>query len=101
MQRAIHLRRHCLEFGWGEFRPLDTGEDAVPAHRCDWEGGTVIAVHNFADLPCTVTVDSGDLPKPIFEVFTSVDDEAEAIDLGRIELEPFGYGWCRCGGIRL
>ena len=40
---------------------LDVGGDnAVFAHRCDWEGGAVVAIHNLSAAPRHVTVDLGD-----------------------------------------
>jgi maltose alpha-D-glucosyltransferase/alpha-amylase len=103
VQRAVHLRRQCAEFGWGEFHPLDTGADVVLAHRCDWDGGTVLAVHDISDTPCTVAIERGDdLPGPVFEIFTSGDDTTDEMNLQALQLEPYGYRWYRCcgGGIR-
>jgi maltose alpha-D-glucosyltransferase/alpha-amylase len=102
VQRVVQVRRQSPEFGWGTFKALDTGDDAVLAHRCDWEGGTVLAVHNLSNTEhCVEIAGRDDLPNPIFEIFTSRDDEAEELDLGNIQLEPYGYRWYRCGGIRL
>src|SRR4029453_12169516 len=47
MERAIRARKELPEFGWGEYRVLDTDQPAVLAHRCDWHGGSVVALHNF------------------------------------------------------
>ncbi len=101
-QRVVQVRRQSPEFGWGDFVALDTGDDAVLAHRCDWDGGTVVAVHNLSGTERHIEIAGRDtLPDPVFEIFTSQDDEAETPDLGNIELERYGYRWYRCGGIRL
>ncbi len=47
----IESYRRCPELAWGRYEVLDAGDSAVLAHRCDTEGGTVLAVHNFAAVP--------------------------------------------------
>ena len=34
--------------GWGTWQVLPNDQPAVLAHRCDWDGSTVVAVHNFS-----------------------------------------------------
>ena len=46
MERLIRRRRECPELGWGEWSLLPQDEPAVLAHRADWEGSTIVAVHN-------------------------------------------------------
>lgn len=53
MERLIRRRRDCPEFGWGRWQLIETAEPSVMAHRCDWEGRTVIAVHNLSPEPCS------------------------------------------------
>jgi trehalose synthase len=91
MERLIRRRRECPELGWGAWTLLDTGRREVLAHRADWEGSTVLAVHSFADAP--------------LEARLAVDEEA--VDLfadERLEpsggelvvpLEPYGHRWFR------
>jgi trehalose synthase len=59
MERTIRRRRETPELGWGTATLLDSGDDAVLAHRCDWEGSAVVAVHNLSDTPREVRVDLG------------------------------------------
>ncbi|HEY9295668.1 MAG TPA: alpha-amylase family protein, partial [Phormidium sp.] len=56
MERAIRTRKQCPEFGCGECAILETDEPAVFAHCCEWQGKTVIALHNLADKPCRVSL---------------------------------------------
>jgi trehalose synthase len=60
MERVIRRRRETPAFGWGTATLLDASDDAVLAHRCDWEGDVVVAVHNLDPAPREVTVDLGD-----------------------------------------
>ena len=57
MERLIRRRRETPELAWGDWRLLTSNVSAVFAHRCDWDGGTVIAVHNLAAEPCHVRID--------------------------------------------
>jgi len=106
--RMIHLRREAPEIGFGRWRLLDTDQPGVLAHRCDWEGGTFVALHNFTGNAVQVKLDLG-------------DDDVEGVGAGRVEelfadqaeehletvppeppgarppfaLQPFGYQWLR------
>ena len=98
MERLIRRRRETPELAWGDWRVLTTDVAAVFAHRCDWDGGTVVAVHNLAAEPCEVRVD-----------LDAVDDGARLDDLlderpafetldGKtveLTLEGYGYRWFR------
>jgi trehalose synthase len=98
MERLIRRRRETPELAWGNWRVLTSDTTGVFAHRCDWDGGTVVAVHNLAAEPCQVRVD-----------LDAVDDGARLDDLldGRpafetlngksveLTLEGYGYRWFR------
>src|SRR5690606_37438474 len=57
MERVIRRRRETPEFGWGTPTVLETGHRSILAHRCDWRGVTVMAVHNFGSEKRTVRID--------------------------------------------
>src|SRR4051794_5490713 len=97
-ERLIRRRRECPEIGFGTMTVLDVGVDSVFAHRCDWEGATVVAVHQLAGEPVSVT-----LP---------VDDGLELVALfgqgehplpATLDLDPFDARWYRVRreGVRL
>ena len=46
--RLVTQRRDTPELGWGTSRLLENEPPALFAHRCDWQGSTVFAVHNLA-----------------------------------------------------
>jgi maltose alpha-D-glucosyltransferase/alpha-amylase len=90
MERLIRMRKECPEFGWGEFELLRS-EGPVLAHRCDWNGNTVVAVHNLSDRPASVVLPrSADWAKLVDLFGTEDSAPGEEIELG-----PYGYRWMR------
>ncbi len=55
-ERLIRRRRETPELGLGKWSVIKTEEPAVLAHRCDWDGSTVVAVHNFGAEPCRLSL---------------------------------------------
>ena len=73
---------------------LDAGNPAVFAHRADWDGSSVLAVHSFADERVEVR-----LP-----VDGDVEEAVDQLDSGHVvpesgtltvPLDPYGYRWFR------
>lgn len=94
VERLIRQRKECPELGWGEWRVLDVDQMCVFAHRCDWEGSTVLALHNLSSEPCTATLDAEDL-KGLVDVFSDGDYDAPDEASLEIVLEGYGYRWFR------
>ena len=59
MGRLIRRRRETPEFGWGTVTLLETGAPSLFAHRCDWQDGTVVAVHNLGRKNAKATLELG------------------------------------------
>jgi trehalose synthase len=101
MERVIRRRRETPELGWGRASLLDAGDEAVLAHRCDWETSAVIAVHNLSPAPRQVSLDVGD-PDDRKEIVDLLDGDrtVRAIDGSTVELTLAGYGhvWLRIEG---
>jgi trehalose synthase len=93
MERLIRRRRECPELGLGECTLIETADPAVMAHRADWEAGTVVAVHSFADQPRSVSVAVGDVEAAV-DLF-GPDELAPRDGDIEVELEPYGYRWFR------
>jgi maltose alpha-D-glucosyltransferase / alpha-amylase len=96
MSRAIDRRKECPEFGFGECETIDTGHPTVFAHRCEWEGGVVMAVHNLAGRGCTVTLDLGeDREVELIDILGDRKHEAVDEEAHKVKLGPYGYRWFR------
>ncbi|SFK01257.1 maltose alpha-D-glucosyltransferase/ alpha-amylase [Streptosporangium canum] len=93
----VERYRESPELAWGRYEVLDAGDEVVLAHRADAEGGTVIAVHNFADREAEVELVLRDLGR--CEVLTDllVDGTLDLPSDGRVTfaLEPYGTRWLR------
>jgi trehalose synthase len=100
MERVIRRRRETPELAWGAWQVLETDVEGVFAHRCDWEGRSVVAVHNLGADPCIVRVELGEVPEA-----SKLDDlldergTLDEIDGAVLELKLGGYGyrWFRIG----
>jgi glycosidase len=101
-ERLMRLRKQCPEIGFGRGQVLDAGDPAVFASRCDWRGGTVVAVHNLGAQACRAEVDLGDGPEPgagDAEVSPLLGEGECRRDGDRLSVELPGYGsrWMRLG----
>jgi maltose alpha-D-glucosyltransferase / alpha-amylase len=93
MQRLVRVRRLCPEIGWGDCRVVETEEPSVLGLRYDWRGGSVLALHNLADKPASVTLDE-DKATPLL----CSEEEPKSGRVGSVELGGYGFCWFRCGG---
>jgi trehalose synthase len=93
MERLIRRRRECPELGWGRWTLLDPGDAAVFAHSVEWEGSTVVAVHNLADRGAHVRLEPGG-DGTLVDLF---EDEEHRLEHGaaRLELGPYDARWFR------
>jgi glycosidase len=95
-ERLIRRRRETPEIGVGQWRIVENDVPAVLAHRCDWEGSTVVAAHNFASAPCRVRLDLDGLDDAVAVHDLLGGDRHElnepALDL---ELRGYDYRWLR------
>jgi len=94
MERLIRRRRECPELGWGRSTVLDAGHAAVLAHRADWAGSTVVAVHSFAAGRLEARLQ---LEPEVEEAVDLLGGGHLVPDAGAltIPLDPYGYRWFR------
>jgi trehalose synthase len=95
-ERLIRRRRECPEIGFGSLELLDAGAPSVLAHRCDWDGSTIVAVHELGGKAQTVAL-ALDGPADAEALVDLFSDEEHALDDGRVELElePHDFRWMR------
>ena len=89
-ERLIRRRQECPEIGFGALELLETGAASVLAHRCDWEGSTIVAVHELAgrDAEVRLRVEDGESLVHLF-------DDAEHALPATLRLEPYAAHWYR------
>ena len=95
MELMTRRRRETPELGWGRWTLVDTGAEAVLAHRCDWEDRTVLCVHNLADEPHVVELDVPDGTA----VVDLLSDHGAVTELDDgtlpLTLDAYGFRWFR------
>jgi len=94
MERLIRRRRECPELGWGSPTLLDAGHRAVLAHRADWAGSAVLAVHSFADERLEIRLPVEDEVEQAVDLFGS-EHVVPAGGTLAVALDPYGCRWFR------
>jgi trehalose synthase len=96
-ERLIRRRRETPELGLGRWSIVANDTPAVLAHRCDWDGSTVVAVHNFGAERCAL-----DLPLDGIDDVVGADDlldgdRDQPLDepVLHLTLAGYGYRWLR------
>ncbi|NUR86569.1 MAG: trehalose synthase, partial [Nonomuraea sp.] len=99
-QLLIERYRECPELAWGELTVLDSGHPAVLAHRCDADGGGVLAVHNLGDAELEVELALDGWETRVLEELLVPDGELRVSGDGRarVALQPYGCRWLRATG---
>ncbi|MCE3267252.1 MAG: alpha amylase catalytic region [Solirubrobacterales bacterium] len=101
MERLVRRRRECPELGWGDWQLLRPGDEAVFAHRVDWSGQTVVAVHNLADREAQAELELGE-DGALVDLF---QERSHTLDDGAVtlSLDPYDARWFRLRrpGLRL
>jgi trehalose synthase len=93
MERLIRRRRECPELGWGHVTLLDAGDEAVLAHRADWDGSAIVAVHSLAGEPREVSIEVGDADAAV-DLF-GPGELAPRGGRVAVELGRYGHRWFR------
>ncbi|MBD1806679.1 alpha-glucosidase C-terminal domain-containing protein [Microcoleus sp. FACHB-SPT15] len=102
MERAIRMRKECPEFGWGKWQIIDTGNPSVFAHRCEWQGRAVMAVHNLGREACTVTLNlKNEEAEHLIDLLGDQQYQRIEDTSHDVQLEGYGYRWFRIGGQHL
>jgi maltose alpha-D-glucosyltransferase/alpha-amylase len=96
MEHVLRIRKECPEFGWGSLTVLNSRDESVLAHRCEWNDGAVIAVHNMAKTRVTADVELGH-DERLFELLG--DRRHQSVEDPRsVEVDGYGFRWFRVAG---
>ncbi|MDQ3710374.1 MAG: alpha-glucosidase C-terminal domain-containing protein, partial [Actinomycetota bacterium] len=93
MERLIRRRKETPELGRGSLRLLDSGAPGVLAHRSDYNGGTVLALHNFTPHPRDATLRLDEGSTDLVDLLS--DRRHDASGEITLRLEGYGYRWYR------
>jgi maltose alpha-D-glucosyltransferase/alpha-amylase len=96
------MRKECPEVGWGKWQIIDTGNPSVFAHRCEWQGRAVMAVHNLGREACTVTLNlKNEEAEHLIDLLGDQQYQRIEDTSHDVQLEGYGYRWFRIGGQHL
>jgi maltose alpha-D-glucosyltransferase/alpha-amylase len=101
-ERIVRMRKEVPEIGWGQFKVLNVGDNAVLAVRYDWRNNSVLFLHNFAGEPREVTFSTGLKGKSndmLINLLAPDHSRAGMNGKHSVCLEPYGYRWYRVGGL--
>jgi trehalose synthase len=95
-ERLIRRRRETPELGLGQWQMVKNDVPAVLTHRCDWDGATVLAIHNFSPEPCRVrfTLDDADDAVALQDLLHGSREALDGPDV-ELQLDRYGYRWLR------
>jgi maltose alpha-D-glucosyltransferase/alpha-amylase len=94
-ERTIRTRKECPEFGWGAVRFLETSHPNVLAHASEWQGQTVVAVHNFSRATCTVRIELPEDTEEVMHVYGRRLAEPVRGPAQPLDLDGYDYRWLR------
>jgi trehalose synthase len=95
VQGLIRARRDAPEIGWGNSTLVETRDPALFAHRCDWEGSTVIAIHNLGSRPASAPLPLGQGATGVHDLLSGADEPAGRDGTLEAKLEGYGGRWLR------
>lgn len=96
MERIIHMRYDCPEFGRGNYEVLDTGDPRLFAHLCREDDHFALAVHNLSGEEVTVKLDLlQEDANHLLDLFGDCKYEDWDAKTQQIRLRPYGYRWFR------
>jgi glycosidase len=95
VRKLIRTRRETPELGWGRSTLIETSEPALFAHRCDWEDGTVIAIHNLGARPASAELPLGAGATGVHDLLADREERAGRGGMLSVGLDAYGGRWLR------
>jgi len=91
----MRRRRAAPELGWGTSPLIETADPAVFAHRCDWEGSSVVAVHNLGRRAAAFDLTLGDDATAVHDLLADAEEPVPPGGTLPVRLEGYGGRWLR------
>jgi len=97
MTTLIRRYRQSPELGWASFEVLYQPHHDVLAHRCTWDDGSLVAVHNLAPEARTLTLrlDDCDESCSLVDLLEPGRSPLDGAGSTEISLDGYGYRWLR------
>ena len=92
-ERLIRLRKSAPEIGWGEYRVVDVGNDAVLVLQYCWDDRTAMTVHNLAARAAKVSIPLGVETATLRDRLGSSSPIAAKDGTASIKVVAHGYHW--------
>ena len=100
MERKIRMRRECPEISWGDWTIVETTESGVLIMRYQYDGHSLITLHNFSDKPRAPRLERSVVGHELLvDLLARNDSRADAQGRHTIQLPARGYRWYRPGGM--
>ena len=97
LMRLVRVRKSCPEMAHGRLSVLPSEHPAVFVHRCESQGGAILALHNLGDFAIQVRLAQELEPGEKLTDLLSSSGSHEETPLP-IELPAYGYRWLRLVG---
>lgn len=92
--RIIKLRKSCPEIGLGDYTLIDSGSPDILAIRYDYNGKSLIILHNFNPQSRQASIKSEKM-KVLYDLMAdNLDKKADGGKFS-VSLEGYGYKWYR------
>jgi trehalose synthase len=95
MERLIRRRRETPEIGWGTATLIETVPQSLFAQRCDWQGSTVVTVHNLGEDEAEAELELGDDVEGVDDLLELREHEVTRKGRLKVKLDRYGYLWLR------
>ena len=92
----IDVLRECPEIGVGTPQVVDVPlPRSVLIHRFDAPEGSILLLHNLADVAVSLDLSPVDIPKAAYQVFGDADYQVVTKNATDLKLGGWGYCWIR------
>jgi trehalose synthase len=94
MRRLLWCRRDAPEVGWGTATLIESADPSLFAQRVDWQGSTVVTVHNLGEDEAEADLELGDDVEGIDDLLELREHKVRKGRLN-VKLGRYGYLWLR------